>query len=241
MINLTDLSFSYADSTLLSGINLNVQRGEAIALIGPNGSGKSTLLRILCGVLPATAGSYVFDGEAINPKSLKQASFAKRFHQRVGFLFQNSDSQLFCPLVFEEVAFGPRQMGLPESEVTRRVEDCLQLLGISKLANAVPYHLSEGEKRRLALACVLALNPDLLLLDEPMNGLDPRTRRFLHGFLAQLGSAGKTLVCATHDLDAGENLFRRAIVFSDDHRIIADGPYAEIVGDQAFLREHNIL
>ena len=241
MISLKQLSFAYADSPLLAGIDLEIQSGEAIALIGPNGSGKSTLLRLLCGVLSAQSGAYQFAEETIDAISLRQPAFAKRFHQRVGFLFQNSDSQLFCPQVFEEVAFGPRQMGLPEPEVKQRVEDCLGLLGIAGLAAAVPYHLSEGEKRRVALASVLALNPDVLLLDEPMNGLDPRTRRFLQDFLASLNAAGKTLICATHELDSTGGLYRRAIVFSGDHRIIRDGPYVDIVADRAMLTEHNII
>lgn len=241
MITLNDLSFSYGDSLLLGNITLQIQAGESVALIGPNGSGKSTLLRLLCGVLHAKSGSYTFDGAQIDAHSLKQAAFAKHFHQRVGFLFQNSDSQLFCPLVSEEVGFGPRQMALSEKEVQERIDDCLELLDITELANAVPYHLSEGEKRKVALASVLALNPDVLLLDEPMNGLDPRTKRFLKSFLAQLISAGKTLVCATHDLDAGESLFQRAIVFSADHRIVADGAYSEIVANSRLLAEHNII
>ena len=241
MIALTNLNFGYGDSLLLADLSLSINAGESVALIGPNGSGKSTLLRLLCGVLHPDSGSYTFAGENIDRRSLKQAAFAKRFHQRVGFLFQNSDSQLFCPLVREEVGFGPRQMGLPEALVQERIDDCLQLLGIGNLADAVPYHLSEGEKRKVALASVLALNPDVLLLDEPMNGLDPRTKRFLTGFLIELNQAGKTLICATHELEAGQSLFHRAIVFSSDHCVVADGSYAQIIADTELLREHNIL
>ncbi len=190
MIELTEASCSYGDGDALSQVSLTIGRGDAVAIIGPNGYGKSTLLKVLNGIIPLRAGRYRFDGAEITTESLKQPAFAKRFHQRIGFLFQNSNAQLFCPVVYDEIAFGPRQMNLEEAEILKRVEDCIQFLGIGKLRSRVPYHLSEGEKRKVALAAVLALNPEVLVLDEPMNGLDPRMKHFLREIILSLNESG---------------------------------------------------
>jgi len=241
MIELHDISFSYMDAPALDHIDLDIEHGEALALIGPNGSGKSTLLKLLNGIVFPDAGTYRFDGGEITRARLKDQSFAKRFHQRIGFLFQNSDAQLFCTSVYDEVAFGPRQMCLDEDEVHRRVSNCLGLLEIETLASRTPYHLSGGEKRKVALSSVLALNPDVLVLDEPMNGLDPKTKHFLRSFLISMRTAGKTIVCATHDFEYVDGIFSRAAVFSSGHGIARIGAYAEIIGDRNFLRANNIV
>jgi len=241
MIELIGATCSYGDGDALAQIDLGIGRGDALAIIGPNGCGKSTLLKVLNGIIPLREGSYRFDGEEISAHSLKDAGFAKRFHQRVGFLFQNSNAQLFCPVVFDEIAFGPRQMGLGEAEVLERVEDCIQFLGIAKLRSKVPYHLSEGEKRKVALAAVLALNPEVLVLDEPMNGLDPRMKRFLREIILSLNQSGKTIICSTHDFKHVDSLFRTALVIGADHRVARTGPYAEIIQDRDFLRDQNII
>lgn len=241
MITLENVSFSYPDAPALRRVDLGIRQGEAMALIGPNGSGKSTLLKLLNGLVFAEEGSYRFDGEEITKRRLGDQLFAKRFHQRIGFLFQSPDAQLFCTSVREEVAFGPRQMGLAEDEIAQRVDDALGLLGIAALADRVPYHLSGGEKRKVALASVLSMNPDVLVLDEPMNGLDPRTKHFLRDFLASMREAGKTIVCATHDFEYVDGLFDRAAAFSVGHGIVRAGPYAEVIGDRAFLERENIV
>lgn len=241
MIELSGISFFWPDAPALADLDLTIRDGESVALIGPNGAGKSTLLRLLNGLVIPAAGSYAFDGEEVTAARLREARFSRSFHQRIGLLFQNSEAQLFCTSVRDEVAFGPRQMGLAEEEIGRRVADCLSLLGIDALADRVPYHLSGGEKRKVALAAVLSLNPEVLTLDEPMNGLDPRTKRFLRDFLGALNRAGKTIVCATHDFEYVDGLFRRAVVFSADHRIVRDGPYGEVLADRDFLRESNII
>jgi len=241
MIELIGASCSYGEGDALSHVDIAIGRGDALAVIGPNGCGKSTLLKVLNGIIPLREGSYRFDGEEITADSLKQAAFAKRFHQRVGFLFQNSNAQLFCPVVFDEIAFGPRQMGLEEAEVMKRVEDCIQFLGIAKLKSRVPYHLSEGEKRKVALAAVLALNPDVLVLDEPMNGLDPRMKRFLREVILSLNQSGKTIICSTHDFKHVDSVFRTALVLGADHRVARTGPYREIIEDRDFLRDQNII
>jgi cobalt/nickel transport system ATP-binding protein len=241
MIRLEGVRFSYPDAPALDGIDLEIGTGEALALIGPNGCGKSSLLRLLNGLVFADSGTYRFDGEGIDRARMKDGIFAKRFHQRIGFLFQNPDSQLFCASVREEIAFGPRQMGLANRDVDARVGDLLSLIGIEALADRVPYHLSGGEKRKVALASVLALNPELLALDEPMNALDPRSKAFLREFLLSMRAAGKTIVCATHDFEYVDGVFDRAVAIGVDHRIARDGPYAEIIRDRDFLREMNII
>jgi cobalt/nickel transport system ATP-binding protein len=241
MIELHDISFSYADAPALARIDLEIGQGESLAIIGPNGSGKSTLLKLLNGIEFPDAGAYRFDGEEITRSRLKDQSLAKRFHQRIGLLFQNSDAQLFCSSVYDEVAFGPRQMGLDEQEIERRVGDCLALLDIEALAPRVPYHLSGGEKRKVALASMLALNPEVLCLDEPMNALDPKTKHFLRTFLISMSAAGKTIICATHDFEYVEGLFRRAVVLSGSGVLVRSGTYAEVMADKAFLGAMNII
>lgn len=241
MITLEDVSFSYKDKPALDRVSLQIAPGESVAVIGPNGSGKSTLLKLLNGIIYPVSGSYIFDGEEITEKRLKDSVASKRFHQRIGFVFQHSDTQLFCSTVYEEVAFGPMQMGLPEQDVKQRVHDCLDLLQIRKLEGDSPYQLSGGEKKKVAIASVLSLNPEILVLDEPMNGIDPKGKKFLRDFMIRLNRSGKTIICATHDFSYVEGIFDRAVVFSEEHGIVRDGPYDEIVGDEFFLTEHNII
>jgi cobalt/nickel transport system ATP-binding protein len=241
MIQLNSVSCSYGEADALSQLDLSIAAGEAVAVIGPNGCGKSTLLKLMNGIVIAQSGHYFFDGEEISSKSLKSPVFAKRFHQRIGFLFQNSNAQIFTTSVYDEIAFGPRQMSLGEEEVAKRVEDCLHLLGIGKLRERVPYHLSEGEKRKVALASVLALNPEVLVLDEPTNGLDPRMKDFLGEVLLSLNKAGKTIICSTHDFHYLPGVFGTALVLGEDHRIARHGPYQELIDNKAFLRGQNII
>lgn len=176
MIELKNVSYSYEGISALKNITIHINKGEAIALMGPNGSGKSTLLKLINGLIFPTSGIYTFNKEEITLKKLQNAKFSKVFHQKIGFVFQNSDVQLFCADVYDEIAFGPRQMGMNEDDVKQRVNDCLHLLGIEDFKHRQPYHLSGGEKRKVAIACVLALNPEVLVLDEPMNGLDPEPK-----------------------------------------------------------------
>jgi cobalt/nickel transport system ATP-binding protein len=241
MIELRGLGFDYPEASVLSGLDLEIGAGESLALIGPNGSGKSTLLKLMCGLFPPTRGSYFFDGAAITKSSLSDARFAKSFHRRVGLLFQDSDAQLFCGSVYDEIAFGPRQMGLSDEEVGGRVEDLLSLFKLEGLSSRVPYHLSGGEKRKVALASVLALNPDAICLDEPMGGLDPKTKRALRELVESLNASGKTVICATHDFEYVEGMFSRAVVLSKEGRIARDAPYAETIADRAFLESMNIV
>lgn len=240
MIEVKDVYFKYKDTQVLREINVNIEEGESIALIGPNGSGKSTFLKLINGVIFPTRGTYSFNGEEINSKKLDDSNFSKAFHKKVGFIFQNSDAQLFCSNVYEEIAFGPRQMGLDEEEVDRRVCDCLRLLDIDDLKYREPYNLSGGEKKRTAIACVLSMNPEVLVLDEPMNGIDPKGKNFLRELLIKLNLSGKTIICSTHDFQYVEGVFKRALVFSEEHSIVRDDSYDAVINDNDFLVKYNI-
>jgi cobalt/nickel transport system ATP-binding protein len=222
LIEFDHVVFAYEDVLAVDGVSFAVQPGEMVALTGPNGSGKSTMLRIMNGLSFAQSGSYRFDGSVIDGKSMRDALFAKRFHQRLGYIFQNSDTQLFCPSVHEEIAFGPRQMGLSEEAIEGRVEDMLDLLGIRALAQRAPYRLSGGEKRRVALACIIAMNPDALVLDEPQNGLDEDAQNWLMGFLREISSAGKTVLLTTHHRDVVKSLRAREVHIDKNHRIASE-------------------
>lgn len=241
MIELSEISYAYGEIQALAHINLTIGRGEAVALLGASGSGKSTLLKVLNGIILPERGVYRFDGEVISAKKLKDNRFAKGFHQKIGFVFQNADAQLFCADVHDEVAFGPRQMGMEEEAVARRVHDCLDLLGLLGLQDRPPYHLSGGEKRKVAIAAVLALNPEVLVLDEPLNGLDPRTQRWLVAFLIQLNQTGKTLITATHNLDLVQEISRRAVLFNEQHEIAADMPTMELLQETERLKRVNFV
>lgn len=241
MIRLEDVSFKYKNKVALNKIDINIEEGESIAIIGPNGSGKSTLLKLLNGIIFASQGKYFFDETEISEERIKDNKFSKSFHKKIGFVFQNSDTQLFCSTVFEEIAFGPIQMGLSNEDIKKRVNGCLKMLNIEKVKDEHPYNLSGGEKKRVAIASVLALNPEVLVLDEPMNGIDPKGKKFLKELLIMLNKSGKTIICATHDFEYVEGIFKRGIVFSENHNIIRDGRYENIIKDKQFLEEHNII
>lgn len=241
MIELENVSFTYKNKTALDNVSISVKEGEAIAVIGPNGSGKSTFLKLLNAIIFPNKGKYIFDKAQINESALKDTKYLKLFHKRIGFVFQNSDAQLFCSTVFEEVAFGLMQMGISQDEIGKRVSDCLKLLSIDKLKEEHPYNLSGGEKKRVAIASVLAMNPEVITLDEPMNGIDPKGKRFIKELLYDLNKSGKTIICATHDFEYVDGIFNRAVVFSEEHRIIRDGKYESIIGDEEFLRNSNII
>ncbi|MDR0817695.1 MAG: energy-coupling factor ABC transporter ATP-binding protein [Clostridiales Family XIII bacterium] len=249
MIELRDISFSYDNShdnsydkaPALADISLNIEQGESVSLLGSNGSGKSTLLKLLNGLIFADSGTYRFDGEEITKKRLEDERFAKLFHQRMGFIFQNSDTQLFCADVYDEIAFGPRQMGHAEAEVRERTEDLLELLHLKGFEHRQPYHLSGGEQRKVALAAVLSMNPDVLVLDEPMNGLDPKTERWLAEFLVRLNESGKTIILSTHNIGLVQEISKRSILFSEDHRIVADLETARLLDDIDLLKQVNLV
>lgn len=241
MIDIENVSYSYENVNALNNISLHIDKGEAVALMGANGSGKSTLLKLINGIISPDSGTYSFNQEEITHKKLQNDKFAKLLHQKIGFIFQNSDSQLFCSNVYDEIAFGPRQMGMKEKEVESRVEDCLTLLNIQELRDRVPYHLSGGEKRKVAIACVLSLNPEVLTLDEPMNGLDPKSQRWLVEFLIRLNKAGKTLITSTHNLELVQEISGRSVLFDETHTIVADMPTSKLLEDIDLLKRVNLV
>jgi cobalt/nickel transport system ATP-binding protein len=213
-IELKNISFTYDtdEPYVLKDLSLEIKEGECLVIKGDNGSGKSTLFRILNGLSFPQKGSYYFEGKEITEKYLNDNSNSKLFHKRIGYLFQNPDTMLFNGRTYDEVAFGPRQMGLSDEDVDKRTRDCLELFSIIELSDKAPYHLSGGQKKRVALAAVMALNPDVLILDEPFAGLDKKMQRFLLDFLLEVKANKKTLLIATHDDILDETIADRVLV-----------------------------
>jgi cobalt/nickel transport system ATP-binding protein len=231
IIEIESLRFTYPDGTAaLRGISLDVAEGEKVALIGPNGAGKSTLLLHLNGIFRGD-GSVRIDGLPVEKENLKA------IRQKVGIVFQNPDDQLFCPTVFEDVAFGPRNMGLERNEIERRVTESLAAVGMEASVKKSPFRLSFGERKRVAIATVLALRPSVLVIDEPTANLDPRSRRAIIALLRDLHD---TQVIATHDLDLARDLCSRTILL-DSGQKIADAPTAEILEDDSLLQVHGLV
>ena len=229
-ILIDDLSFAYPDGRqALQAISLMVRPGEKVALAGPNGAGKSTLLLHLNGILRGQ-GDIVIAGEPVVKERLPI------IRALVGMVFQNPDDQLFSPTVFEDVAFGPLHMGLDEQEVRRRVEEALAQVDMLDYTGRVSYHLSMGEKKRIAIATVLAMRPRILALDEPTAGLDPRARR---GLIELLRELPQTMLIATHDMPLVRELCPR-MVLMDEGRIVADDDTAAIFADEALLEAHGL-
>lgn len=224
----------------LREISFSVRQGESLVILGANGSGKSTLLRLLDGLFLPTSGTLSFLGTDLTEETLK-GDFLRCFRERVGFVFPEPDVQLFCPTVFDELAFGPLQLGVPGPETGRRVEGLLEMLGLAPLRERAPYTLSSGEKKKVAIASVLAMNPDVVLLDEPTNGLDPRTQVWLFELLEGLKTLKKTCIMSTHDLSLAEDFADRVIVMDEAHSIAADGPTQAVMRDKELLLRANII
>ena len=241
-MQLRDVSFEYlANEMVLKDINLDIYSGEKLVILGANGSGKSTLQKILNGLIFANKGEYrVFD-QLVTEETLNDQQFSQAFRQRIGFIFQNSDAQLFSTNVWEEIAFGPLQMKLNFQEVSDRVNAVIQMLNLESLKDRAPYNLSGGEKKKVAIASVLSINPEVLILDEPTNGLDPRTQRWLINLLVKLNKAGKTLITCTHNLEIVEEIADRVIVFNEDHSIVAEGSPQDILSNKELLLSVNLI
>jgi cobalt/nickel transport system ATP-binding protein len=234
------ISYSYAGRfPALRDVSLRIGQGEKVALLGANGCGKSTLLRMMDGLIFPDSGAVNFLGRALTEDSL-QGEANVFFRSKVGLLFQNPEIQLFSPSVWDDLIFGPAQLGLPRNEVFRRAEEALTTLRIEHLRDRAPHELSLGEKKRVAIGCIMALGPDVLLLDEPTSGLDPRSCRDLMDIVIAAGEQGKTIITATHDLHFVSELADRAYVFSEEKRIIAEGPVADILSDGNRLHDWNL-
>jgi cobalt/nickel transport system ATP-binding protein len=229
-IEIKNLSFAYPNGRQALGrIELTVQEGEKLALVGPNGAGKSTLLLHLNGLLRGSGLVRVMGREVEEPH-------LSWIRAQVGMVFQNPDDQLFSPTVFDDVAFGPLYAGLPEDEIRRRVDWALAQVGLEGYADRVSHHLSMGEKKRVAIATVLSMQPRILVLDEPTAGLDPRTRRRLIDLLRQLP---QTMLVATHDMNLVAKICRRAVIL-DGGEVIADGAMQELLVDERLLEAHGL-
>lgn len=231
IVEAIDLRYAYPDGTVgLNGVSFRITHGESVALVGENGAGKSTLLLHLNGFLKASQGDVRIGGSALTPNSLPAVRRA------VGMVFQNPDDQLFMPTVFDDVAFGPLNLGLTEAEAELRAIQALETVGALHLKKRPPYKLSQGEKRSVSIATVLAMTPDILVMDEPTASLDPMSRRHL---IEMLKTFRHTKIIATHDLDMAMDLCERTIVLHQG-RITADGPTAQTFQDEDLLRRSSL-
>jgi cobalt/nickel transport system ATP-binding protein len=242
VFELQDVSFVYEGGQVaLDGVNLAVRRGERLAILGSNGSGKSTLLKLMDGLYFPNAGLLHAFGRPLTERAFQDEAFNFSFRRRVALLFQDTDVQLFSPSVWDEVAFAPLQLELTRGEVVERVEAALSALRIEKLRDRAPHRLSGGEKRRVALASILSLDPEVWLLDEPTAGLDPRSQSWLVDFVIEQGRLGKSVITATHDLTIVEEIADRVCVFDEEHRLVAQGAPADILADRALLAACNLI
>jgi cobalt/nickel transport system ATP-binding protein len=239
MLTVSSLSFAYPDGRqALRGIDLSLAVGERVALLGPNGAGKTTLVLHLNGVLHGGTGSVVVDGLPVNPRDRSSLAEVRR---RVGIVFQDPDDQLFMPTVADDVAFGPANLGLRGDALAERVDEALAAVGMSEHRDRAPHHLSFGQRRRVAVATVLAMRPSMLVLDEPSSNLDPASRRELAEILTTLTVHGRpvTMLMVTHDLPYALQLCERSVIL-DDGAVVADAPTADLLRDERLLAEHRL-
>jgi cobalt/nickel transport system ATP-binding protein len=242
LLELADIHYAYREGIpAISGLSLSVSPGERIAVVGANGCGKSTLLKLLAGLIFPQQGSYRAFGREIDERLLSRDPFGIFFRKDVGILFQNSDAQLFNPTVEDEIAFGPLQMNDPPAEVRSKVQRAIETFGIGPLISRAPYELSGGEKKKVAIASMLVMDPQVLLLDEPTAGLDPRSSRALVDTILEAEEKGKTVVTATHDLHVVSEIARRVVVFGEDRRILASGTPEEILTNRSLLLAANLV
>ncbi len=234
------LTYRYGEIAALDDFSLGIEEGSRVALVGANGSGKSTLLRILDGLYFGQSGSVRFRGDELSEHAFAHDDFSHWFRRGVGLVFQNPDVQIFNPTVFDEVAFGPLQMRWPKAEVRERVEAAMEQYHIAHLRDRAPHRLSGGEKKRVALASVLVLDPEVLLLDEPTAALDPRSQSELIDRLVEWGGGAKTVITATHDLSHLADMADRCCVL-EAGRLAADATPEEILGDGALLERANLV
>ncbi len=239
VFELENAGFHYSGAPALDGVNLAIGQGQCVAVLGANGSGKSTLLRLLAGLSFPQTGQVRFQGRELTEAALAETAFGLDFRRRVGVVFQNPDAQLFNATVFDEVAFGPLQMGWSRAEVLERTHAALHRLDIEALKDRPPYRLSGGEKKRVALASVLVLEPEVLLLDEPTAALDPQSQAQLIDFLFG-GLGGQTVVIATHSLDVASEIADHCAVLAAG-RLAAFGPADELLADNELLRQTHLL
>jgi len=242
VFDLQNIEYAYRqDEWALQNISLRVSEGEKLVLLGPNGCGKSTLQKVLAGLIFPHKGKFQAFGWEISQDSMQDKIFASTFRKKVGFVFQNSDVQIFCASVLDEIMFGPLNMGMDYITARLRALELLEFVGISHLVDRLPHHLSGGEKKKVAIAAVLAVNPEVLILDEPTNGLDPKTQAWMRDTLNQLNEQGKTIIIATHHLDLVPELATRVVVMGENHQILADDQPIAILENRSLLLAANLI
>lgn len=239
---LENVTFKYNGNLLaLENISFSVYEKEIFFIIGSNGSGKTTLLNVLSGLIFPQFGILKYRSEIINEKTLKDKKKNIWFRSSIGYVFQDSDDQLFCPSVVDELLFGPLQIGLSKEESYHRAIEILKLLNIEHIKERPVYMLSGGEKKKVAIGAILTMNPDVLIFDEPLSGLDPRSRSSIIEIIFKLNEIGKTIIITTHHLDLVALFQSRVAVLSEDHKIAAIGNYNEILSDTDLLIKNNLI
>ena len=242
IFRLENVSYRYYDRMqALMNVTIEVGAGEQFVVIGANGSGKSTLLQIMAGLIHPAEGSVYFRGDVVSEETLHNKDFQRYFRGNLGYVFQDSDIQLFCPTVLDELLYGPLQLNIQETEALDRAFEVMKMLNIEALKDRPSYMLSGGEKKRVAIASVLTMNPEVLLFDEPTNGLDPRTQCFMIELLVALNESGKTIVTASHDLSLVSELQAQVAVLSESHCIEKTGSSHDILSDEALLLKVNLI
>jgi cobalt/nickel transport system ATP-binding protein len=234
VFELREVSYRYQDIPAIDNLSLTIARGERVALLGANGSGKSTLLQLLDALIFPCSGEIMFHGE-----SLAEDRVSFEFRRRVGLVFQSPDVQLFNPTVFDEIAFAPLQLGWTKDETLRRIDEALEMMEIGHLRSRPPHRLSGGEKKRVALASVLVLDPEVLLLDEPTAALDPHSQSQIIELLRD-SSHDRTALIATHDLDLAAGIADRCVIL-DHGRVVADAATSDILRDEPMLERFNLI
>lgn len=242
VFELTDIFYEYMASVhAIESFNLKINKGETVAILGANGSGKSTLLKLLDGLYFPTKGEFRAFDKLINESTMSEKKTAREFHRKVGMVFQDPDVQLFLPTVWDEVAFAPLQMGMSKEEIVETVSEALNKLGLYHLKDRAPYHLSEGEKKKVSIATVLTLDPEVWLMDEPTASLDPRTQGWVIDFILELSERKKTTVIATHDLEIPYVATQTCYVLGQDHKMLAAGRTNEILDNEEILVQANLI
>lgn len=242
IVELKNVSYSYPGSiAALKNINLTVGKGEMFSVIGQNGSGKSTLLHIINALILPDTGEYFFNGNKITEKSLHDKNISLNLRSTMSYIFQNPEMQLFCPTVIDELLFAPLQMNISKESASDRAEKTLEYLDIQYLRDRPVYKLSGGEKKKVAIASSLTLNPDIILIDEPLAGLDPKAQTFIIELLFELNKAGKTIIFTTHHLDLIDHLQPRVAVLSEEHTIKKTATAQQILTDEEFLVSVNLI
>ncbi|MBE6487971.1 MAG: ATP-binding cassette domain-containing protein [Methanosphaera stadtmanae] len=236
ILEVKDLYYNYPDGTeAIKGINFKVEEGQMISILGPNGAGKSTFFLHFNGIIEPTSGEIIIEGKTLkyDKKSLLEA------RAKVGVVFQNPDDQLFAPTVFEDVAFGPMNMGLDEEEVKQRVEEALEVVGMSEYAHKAPHHLSGGQKKRVAIAGILSMRPKVMVLDEPTSGLDPNGASAIMQLLYDLNADGMTIIVSTHDVDLVP-MYSDNINVLRKGKILKQGNCREVFGDKEVIEQADL-